>query len=53
MGENSPKIVTFSKKEPKIIHIEYFKILLKLIFSGLCSAIRGQFGKKKSKQIKM
>ena len=46
MGENFPKIVTFSKKEPKIIHIEYFKILLKLIFSGLCSAIRGQFGKK-------
>ena len=52
MGENSPKIVTFSKKEPKIIHIEYFKILLKLIFSGLCSAIRGQFGKKNQNKLK-
>ena len=52
MGENSPKIVTFSKKEPKIIHIEYFKILLKLIFSGLGSAIRGQFGKKNQNKLK-
>ena len=34
MGENSPKIVIFLKKEPKIIHIEYFKILLELIFTG-------------------
>ena len=34
MGENSPQIVTFLKKEPKIVHFEYFKIPLKLIFTG-------------------
>ena len=34
MGKNSQKIATFSKKGPKIIHIEYFKILLELIFTG-------------------
>ena len=33
MGENSQKIATFLKKGPKIIHIEYFKIILKLIFT--------------------
>ena len=47
IGENSPKIVTFSKNEPKIIHFEYFKILLKLIFTGNVAQLEVSLKKKK------
>ena len=50
MGENSPKYVTFSKQNAKFSISNFFKIHLKLLFTGYCSAIKGQFRQKEIKK---